>query len=111
VDWKEALIDVLLALSIAVQLVCALGLLLMPNVADRLHYLAPASTLAPVLVAGAIVAREALNHQGIEAVLLAAFLAVFGPIASHATLRAARIRERGDWRLGRDESARRPTSP
>lgn len=106
--WQTVLVDVLLGLSIAVQLVCALGLLLMPNVYDRLHFLGPASTVAPALVAAAVVTVEAFDHQGIEAVLLALFLALFGPVVSHATVRAARIREHGDWRAQPDESVRRP---
>jgi multicomponent Na+:H+ antiporter subunit G len=106
--WKALVIDVLLGVSILIQLTSALGILLMPNLFDRLHYLGPASTVAPVLVAGAVVTREAFDHQGIEAVLLALFLAVFGPVLSHATARAARIREHGDWRVRREEAVRRP---
>jgi len=102
------LIDVLLGVSIAVLIVSALGLLLMPHVYDRVHFLGPAATVAPLLVAGAVVAREALDHQGIEAVLLALFLGVCGPVGGHALVRAARIRERGDWRAARDESVRHP---
>jgi multisubunit Na+/H+ antiporter MnhG subunit len=60
-----------------------------------------------VLVAVAVVVVEALDHQGIEAVLLALFLAVSQPVLTHATARAARIRQRGDWRIGDDEHVRR----
>ena len=101
---------VLLGLAIAVLLVSALGLLLMPHVYDRVHFLGPASTIAPVLVAAAVVAVEAFDHQGIMTVLLALFLAVFGPVLSHATARAARIREHGDWRAGPDEPVRRSSA-
>jgi multicomponent Na+:H+ antiporter subunit G len=101
------LVAVLLGLALIVLSVSAMGLLVMPNLLDRLHYLGPASTVAPALVAAAVVAVEAFDHQGIEAVLLALFLAVFGPVLTHATARAARIRERGDWRIGDDEHVRR----
>ena len=104
-------VGILLALAIAVQLISALGLLLMPNVYDRVHFLGPASTIAPVLVAAAVVTVEAFDHQGIETVLLAVFLCVFGPVLSHATIRAARIRDHGDWRERPDESVRRPQDP
>ena len=102
-----ALVAVLLGFALVVLAVSALGLLLMPNLLDRLHYLGPASTVAPALVAAAVVVVEAFDHQGIDAVLLALFLAAIGPVLTHATARAARIRERGDWRIGDDEHVRR----
>lgn len=105
--WKGALIDVLLALTVLLQLVSALGLLAMPHLYDRLHYLAPATSVAPVLLAGAVVTTESLDHQGIFAVLIAVFFLVFQPVITHAMARAARIREHGDWRLGAGEKVRR----
>ncbi len=106
--WKQILVDALLGLAVVVQLGSALGLLLMPHLYDRLHFLGPATTVAPVLVAGAVVTREALDHQGIFAVLVAVFMLAFQPVLTHATARAARIRRHGDWRLRPDEAARRP---
>jgi multicomponent Na+:H+ antiporter subunit G len=106
--WKQALVDVLLALTVLLQAVSAIGLLAMPNLFDRIHYLGPASTVAPVLLAGAVVTIEAFDHQGILAVLLALFFLVFQPVLTHATARAARIRERGDWRASPTEAVRRP---
>jgi multicomponent Na+:H+ antiporter subunit G len=102
-----AIVAVLLGLALALMAVSALGLLVMPNLMDRLHYLGPASTVAPALVAVAVVLVEAFDHQGIEALLLALFLGVFQPVLTHATARAARIRERGDWRIGEGEHVRR----
>ncbi len=105
---KALLVDVLLGLAVAVELVCCIGLVAMPNLLDRLHFLTPAASLGPVLVAGAVVAKEALDHQGIVAVVVAVLLSVSGPVVGHATARADRVRRDGDWRLGPSESARRP---
>ena len=105
---RAAVVDVLLGLTILVQLVSAVGVLAMPNLMDRLHYLGPASTVAPWLLAAAVVVTERFDHQGLVALLLAVFLVVFQPVVTHATARAARIRELGDWRLRPDEKARRP---
>jgi hypothetical protein len=33
------------------------------------------------------------------------FMAVAGPYLSHATIRAIRVREKGDWRPGQDAKA------
>jgi monovalent cation/proton antiporter MnhG/PhaG subunit len=106
--WKEVLVDTLLALTVLFQLVSAVGLLAMPHLFDRLHFLAPASTVAPILLAGAVVTVESLDHRGILAVLIAVFFLAFQPVITHAMARAARIREYGDWRLRLDEKVRRP---
>ena len=105
---KEVFIAVLLGLAVVTELLSVLGLILMPNPMARMHYLTPATALGPVLVAGALVTKEALDHQGIVAVLVAVFFAVFGAVLTHATARAARIRQHGDWRIGDDERVRRP---
>ena len=105
---KDWLIVALMVLAVAIQFVSCVGVLAMPHLFDRLHYLGPASSVAPALVAGAIVARESLDHQGIFAVLAASFLLVFGPVLSHATARAARIRRSGDWRVRPGEKVGSP---
>ena len=105
---KEILIDSLLALAVVVQLACVWGLLAMPHVFDRIHFLTPATSVTPLLVAGAIIARESLNHRGIMSALVAAVLLLFSPVVSHATIRAARIRRHGDWKLQPSERALRP---
>jgi len=108
VSPKEVLIDVLLALAFVVQAGCVWGLLAMPHVFDRIHFLTPATSVTPLLVAGAVITREALNHQGIVSLLVAAVLLVFSPVVSHATIRAVRIRRHGDWKLQPGERGRRP---
>ena len=104
---KGVFIAVLLGLGVAVQLLSCLGVIFMPNLMDRLHFLTPATSLGPAFIAGAIVTEEALDHQGIEALLVAAFLLCFGPVLTHATARAARIRRHGDWRIQPSEKVHR----
>ena len=103
---KEIVIAVLLGIGVLVQLVSCLGVLFMPNLMDRLHFVSPATSVGPAFVAAAIVIEEALDHQGIFAVMVAGFLLLFGPVMTHATARAARIRQHGDWRVQPDESVR-----
>jgi multisubunit Na+/H+ antiporter MnhG subunit len=74
----------------------------MRDVYDRLHYLGP-STLGTILLAGAVCVREGPSFIGLKAVLLAGFIVVAAPALAHATARAARISEIGDWRPQRDE--------
>jgi len=103
----DVAVAVLLGGAVLLQAVSVLGVLLMPHVYDRLHFLAPASSVAPWLAAGAIWAKEALDHSGVIALLVAVFLLVFQPVLTHATARAARMRELGDWRPSDKETVHR----
>lgn len=93
---RSVIVDVLLFAGVAVLLLCALGVLVMGSAYDRLHY-ASAAGWGALLVALAIVVRESLSLIGDKALVTAAILVVCGPVLSHATARAGRIRERGTW--------------
>ncbi|HEY2140946.1 MAG TPA: monovalent cation/H(+) antiporter subunit G [Solirubrobacteraceae bacterium] len=93
---RSIAVDVLLFAGVAVLLLCALGILVMDSAYDLLHY-ASAAGWGALLIALAIVVRESLSLIGDKALLTAAVLVVCGPVLSHATARAGRIRERGAW--------------
>lgn len=94
---------VLLVLGVGVELLCCLGMLVMRDVYDRLHYTGAVS-FGAVLISAAIVVREGLLSQiGTKAVLTAVVLLVLSPMLVHVTGRAARLRERGDPRAQPDE--------
>jgi monovalent cation/proton antiporter MnhG/PhaG subunit len=99
--------DVLLGLAVLIQILCVLGVWRMPNVLDRLHFLAPATSVAPWLVAGAIWTRELLDHQGIIALLLAMLMLGWQPVLAHVTARAATTPERGRPRPAESSAARK----
>jgi len=84
---RSAIAWTLLGAGAALQLFAVLGVVLMRDTLDRLHYLAPAS-LAGALIAAAIVVRESFSLIGIWALLLAAFLLFTGPVLAHVTGRA-----------------------
>ena len=95
----ELAVAALLTLGVAVTWLSCLGVLLMRDPYDRLHYTAPASVLAPVPIAAAVVVTEGLSAAGIKALLVAFVLVATNPVLGHATARAARIRERGQWTI------------
>jgi multisubunit Na+/H+ antiporter MnhG subunit len=99
VTVQQIVIDVLLGLAVLVALGSLVGLVVARDDLDRLHFLAPASVVSPVLVAMAVVTREAFDGRAIKALLVAGFFLVLNPILSQATARAQRVREHGDWRL------------
>lgn len=100
---RDIVTDVLLALAVLVVAASAAGVLTMRDAAARLHYVTPAAVVAPVLVAVAIFVRQGLDENTGETLVALFFMVVAGPYLSHATIRAIRVREYGDWRLTRGE--------
>ncbi|HEX4129194.1 MAG TPA: monovalent cation/H(+) antiporter subunit G [Pirellulales bacterium] len=88
-------VDLLLATAVVVLLFSCAGLLAMRDVYTRLHYLAPASTLGPALLAAAVLVNHSSAQACIKVALIVAALAIVNPLVTHVTARAARIRETG----------------
>ena len=84
----------LLTLGVGVELLCCIGVLVMEDAYDKLHYLGPAAIVGPAAIAAAIVIHESFSPAGIKALLTAGLLAVASPVMSHATARALYIRQR-----------------
>ncbi len=93
----HVLIAVLLAIAVLVTLISACGVLVMDSFYDRLHYLAPISTIATVCLFAAIFLRELLSQAGVKSLLIAAVILFMSPALSQSIARAGRIREFGGW--------------
>lgn len=65
---------------------------------QRLHFLGPVGVVVPPLVAVAVLIQEGVSSQSAKTWLAALALVGTAPLLAHATARAERIRERGDWR-------------
>jgi monovalent cation/proton antiporter MnhG/PhaG subunit len=99
---RHVIVDVLLWLGVGLNLIAAIGVLAMSNVYDRLHF-SGVSALGAVCVAVAVVVEKSFSLMGDESLVAAAILLVGSPVLTHATARAARISERGEWRLQEGE--------
>lgn len=87
-------VDVLVALGVAVQLACCVGLLAMRKAIDRLHYAGAATTVGPALIAAAVCVEEGLfTTNGLNAIAVAALLALLGAALAIGTARAIRLRD------------------
>jgi monovalent cation/proton antiporter MnhG/PhaG subunit len=102
VSAQPVIAYVLLGGGVSLELVAALGLVAMRDVYDRLHYLGPA-TLGALLIAAAVWVYQGPSQIALEAMLVAAIVLIISPALAHATARAARISEHGDWRPQPDE--------
>jgi multisubunit Na+/H+ antiporter MnhG subunit len=93
---------VLLIAGVALEVFAVLGLVVMRNVYDRLHYVGLAGYGA-LLIGIAILVRESFSLIGDKALATGLVLVLIGPILVHTTVRSFRTREAGDWSEGIEE--------
>jgi multisubunit Na+/H+ antiporter MnhG subunit len=97
---RDIVADVLLGLAVLIVAGASIGVLVMRDPYQKLHFVTPAALVAPLLVALAILAQVGVYENAGETFLALLFLVIAGPFLSHATIRAIRVREKGDWRQG-----------
>ena len=95
---KDVFSDILLGLAVLIVLASAVGVLVMRDAYQKLHFVTPAALVAPALVALALMVQHGVYEMTGEAFLALFFMIIAGPFVSHATIRAIRVRETGDWR-------------
>jgi multicomponent Na+:H+ antiporter subunit G len=104
--WPIAIILVLLAIGVGVALLCSLGVLVISDVFNRLHYVGPATILGLPAIAAAVVVAEGFSASGIKAMLIAVVVLATSPVLTQVTARAARarlLRVEGTWPGAEDE--------
>jgi multisubunit Na+/H+ antiporter MnhG subunit len=94
---RTVIADVLLGLATLIVLGSSFGVLLMRDVYSKLHYVTPMALVAPLVVGLAIFFQSGWSVNSLQTWLAIAFMVIAAPYLSHATIRAARIRETGDW--------------
>jgi monovalent cation/proton antiporter MnhG/PhaG subunit len=102
----QILVDVLLGVGVAAELLCSIGVALGRSVYDRLHYTAAGTTIGPFLILAAVLVREGLKSQGLETIAAVALVFLAGPIVTHAIARAARRIDFGVERALPEDEAR-----
>lgn len=90
-------IDALLAMAVLVTIISVVGVLVMRDPYQKLHYLGPVATISALCIAAAVLLREGLNQAGVKALFVAAVLLLMNAVLSHATARMSRIRDSGAW--------------
>jgi multisubunit Na+/H+ antiporter MnhG subunit len=99
VSFSHLAATVLLIVGVALQVFAVLGVVVMRNAFDRLHYVGLAGYGA-LLIGISILVRESWSLIGDKALATGAVLLLIGPVLVHTTMRSSRTRERGDWREG-----------
>ncbi len=94
--------EVLVWIGVALILIACLGMIAVRSAYDRLHFSSPA-ILGVIFIAASVVVKESFSLIGNKSVLIAVLVLLGSPLITQASGRAARIRERGSWKLARDE--------
>jgi multisubunit Na+/H+ antiporter MnhG subunit len=103
--------DVLLGLAVVIVLASSLGILVMRDIYQKLHYVTPVALIAPVAVGLSILVQSGWSVNSLQTWLAIAFMVIAAPFLSHATIRAARVRESGDWASAADHDDTREKRP
>jgi multisubunit Na+/H+ antiporter MnhG subunit len=93
------IVTILLIAGVVLELFAVLGMAVMRDAYDRLHYVGLAGYGA-LLIGIAILVRESFSLIGDKALATGFVLVTVGPLLVHTTARSFRTRERGEWRDG-----------
>ncbi len=103
-SWRAVAAVALLIAGGLLELIAVLGLCVMRDVYDRLHYVGVAG-FGALLIGVAILVRESFSLIGDKALLVGVILIVTGPVLVQTTARSLVMRELGDWRARARASA------
>ncbi len=93
-SFATLLAAALLAAAVIVELLAVAGLVTMRTTMQRLHFVAPATCVGPVLAGLAVaVGTHATPSQGAKGIVIALVLVLFSGVLSHETALAAVSRE------------------
>jgi multisubunit Na+/H+ antiporter MnhG subunit len=80
------------------EVIAVLGVCVMRDAYDRLHYVGLAG-FGALFIGVAVVVRESFSLIGDKALLVGVILVLTGPVLVQTTIRSLLIRELGDWRV------------
>ena len=97
-SWRSVVAVILLIAGGLLELIAVLGICVMRDAYDRLHYPGVAG-FGGFLIALAVLVRESFSLIGDKALLVGVILVLAGPVLVQTTVRSLLIRELGDWRI------------
>ena len=96
-SWRAVVAVILLIAGGLLELIAVLGVCVMRDAYDRLHY-AGLAGFGAFLMCLAVLIRESFSLIGDKALLVGVILVLTGPVLVQTTMRSLLIREFGDWR-------------
>jgi multisubunit Na+/H+ antiporter MnhG subunit len=104
---SHVIATVLLVVGVALEVFAVLGMVVMRDVYDRMHYVGLAGYGA-LAIGIAILVRESFSIIGDKALATGIVLLLVGPVLVHTTVRSFRTRETGDWSEGIESKVEEP---
>jgi multisubunit Na+/H+ antiporter MnhG subunit len=101
---------ILLIAGVVVLVLAAIGVAVMRNAYDRLHFVSFAG-FGALLVGTSVIAREGFSLIGDKALATGVLLVCLSPIVVHTTLRSLRTRELGAWNAEIEEVDQQGAQP
>ncbi len=96
--------SILLAIAVSLAVICSIGVAVMRDAFQRLHFSSPITVISVWLIVIAVWLEDTDWQARIKAALVALILFLMNAVLSHATARAIRIREAGHWDVHPDEN-------
>ncbi len=93
----------LLGVAVGLAIVCSLGMAIMRDAFQRLHFTASVVSISSLLIVVAVFLEESQAQARLKAVLIALLLLCLNAILTHATAKATRIRKSGHWQVRPEE--------
>jgi monovalent cation/proton antiporter MnhG/PhaG subunit len=96
-------IEVLLWIAVVSIAVSVLGMLLMKDFFEKLHYMGTVAAISAGCILAAVCLQEGWGQAAIKTILVFAIGLLMNAVLTHATARAARVRNLGHWTPNPDE--------
>jgi multisubunit Na+/H+ antiporter MnhG subunit len=97
-SWRAVVAVILLIAGGLLEVIAVLGICVMRDAYDRLHFPGLAASGA-FLICLAVLIRESFSLVGDKALLVGLILVLTGPVLVQTSVRSLLIRELGDWRI------------
>lgn len=94
----------LLAVAVLVAFVCSIGLLVMRDAYQRMHFATPVVSVTILFITIAIWIEDPQWQARIKSALIALILFLMNAVLSHATARAIRLRQSDRLEISREEN-------
>ncbi len=90
-------VAVFLGICVVLTFISCWALVLFKDAFERLHYLSAITTISTFALLVAVVIKEGAGQATIKTILVFVLLLLVNAVLSHATARAARVRQYGNW--------------
>ena len=91
------IIGILLGGAVAIAILCAIGLAIMRDAYQRLHFPTPVVSLSALFIIVAVFLEDNDASSRVKMVIIVLIMFVMNGVLSHATARAVRIKNVGRW--------------